>query len=80
MHQRVASHLGTAPARVVDIVALERDQVAAADGVDGPVVVPVAGRRPAGATIELAVGDGDAVGRRLASDEHLAADEGDLGR
>jgi hypothetical protein len=57
---------------------LHGDQVVAAGDVDSPVVVVVAGCRPAGVTINLRVGDGDTVGGTIAKDNVLAADEGGL--
>lgn len=63
-----------ASAGVVDVVVLERDQVAGSGEVHAPVVVPVAGGRPIGLAVDLAVGDGDAVGGALAQDDVLAAD------
>ena len=74
----VAANLGASAACVVDVVALERDQVVRADHVECPVVVTVAGGGPAGASVELGVGDGNAVGSVLSRNEHLPAYEGDF--
>lgn len=78
VQQGVAADLGGAPRGVVDVVALEGNQVVGARQVQRPVVVVVAGGGPVGVAIEIVVGDGDAVGGVVAEDEHLAADEGEL--
>lgn len=78
VQQGVSADLGSAAGGVVDVVPLHGDQVAGAGQVDGPVMVAVAGGAPAGVAVKLAVGEGHAVGSRFTSDEHLAADEGDL--
>ena len=74
----VAADLGGAAGCVVDVVALEGDEVVGARQVERPVVVVVAGGGPVGVAVELVVGDGDAVGGAGAEDDHLAADEGEL--
>jgi hypothetical protein len=59
----VAGNLGGAAAHVVDVVALECDQVAGASEVDAPVVVSIAGGRVRADAVEVVVGDGDSVRR-----------------
>lgn len=76
--ERVAARLGGAARGVVDVVALEGDEVGRARQVEGPVVVAVAGGGPRGLAVELVVGDGHAVGGAVAEDDHLAADEGEF--
>ena len=78
VQQGVAADLGGAPRGVVDVVALEGNQVVGARQVQRPVVVVVAGGGPVGVAVEVVVGDGDAVGGVVAEDEHLAADEGEF--
>lgn len=60
MEERVALHLGTATAHVVDVVTLESNQVARAGEVQAPVVVAVAGGGVVCLAVEVAIGDGDA--------------------
>lgn len=62
VQQGVASDLGSATRGVVDVVALQGDQVVGASEVDSPVVVAVAGCAPACVAVELAVGERHAVG------------------
>lgn len=76
--QRVTTNLGAAARGVMDVVVLHGDEVGRASQVDSPVMVTVAGGRPAGRAIKLVVGEGHAVGCTIAGDEHLAANEGDL--
>lgn len=78
VQQHVARGLGRAARRVVDVVALERHQVARAGEVEAPVVVAIAGCAPRGRAVDLGVGDGHAVGGALAQDDVLATDEGSL--
>lgn len=73
VQQGVSAELGRAAGGVVDVVALHGDQVVGARQVDGPVMMAIARCAPAGLAVELAVGEGDAVGGCLAGDEHLAA-------
>ena len=78
VHDGVAADLGGASAGVVDVVALEGDHVGAASEVHAPVVVSAASRvgRPSAATIDIAVGDGHAVGSLASEDEVLTTDAG----
>lgn len=78
VQERVAGDLGAAARGVVDVVVLEGHQVARAGEVQRPVVVGVAGGRPRRAAVDLAVGNGHAVGGRVSEDNVLAADEGGL--
>lgn len=78
MQERVAADLGASAGRVVDVVALHGDQVAGSEQQDGPVVMSVTRCAPRSRAIELSVGYRDSVGCPVASNEHLAADEGDL--
>jgi hypothetical protein len=75
VQEGVAADLGGAAGSVVDVVLLEGDQIVAAGQVDAPVVVAVAGRGPAGGAVDLAVGDCDAVGGRVAEHNVLARDQ-----
>ncbi len=71
----VTSDLGGAAGGVVDVVALEGDHVVAAGEVHAPVVVAVAGSRPRGGTVNLAVGDGDTAGSIVAEDNVLTGNQ-----
>lgn len=62
VEEGVAADLGRATRGVVDVVPLHGDQVVGTRQVDGPVVVAVTGCAPAGVAVELAVGEGHAVG------------------
>jgi hypothetical protein len=75
VEEGVAADFGATARGVVDVVLLKRDHVVGAGEVDSPVVKAVAGRGPAGRAVDVAVGDGDAVGRRVAEDNVLAGDE-----
>jgi hypothetical protein len=75
VEQGVAADLGGAARGVVDVVLLEGHEVVGTGQVDAPVVVAVAGGGPAGCAVDVAVGDGDAVGGRVAEDDVLACDE-----
>ena len=61
VEEGVAGNLRAAAAGVVDVVALESDQIVGASEVHGPVVVAVAGGRPGGRTIDFVVGDSDTI-------------------
>lgn len=74
MQNGVTLNLRRAAAGVVDVVALEGDQVVVAIEVDAPVVVAVAGGRVVRFTVDEGVGDGDAVVFLGAEDDVLAAD------
>jgi hypothetical protein len=80
VQQSVALDLGGAAAGVVDVVALHGDHVVGAIEVDAPVVVAVAGGRVVRETVDVAVGDGDAVVGLGAEDDVLATDAGGLSR
>lgn len=76
--ERVSANLGGAARSVVDVVALQGDEVAGTGEVESPVVVTIAGGGPGGDTVELVVGDGDTVRSTVAENNHLATDEGEL--
>lgn len=62
MQEGAALDLGGTATGVVDVVALQGDVVVGAVKVDTPVVVAVAGGGIAGGTVDIAVGDGHALG------------------
>jgi hypothetical protein len=74
----VTLDLGGTATGVVDVVALHGDHIAGASKVDTPVVVAVAGGRPVRDTVDVGVGDGDAVVGLGAEDDVLATDPGGL--
>lgn len=78
MEKRVATDLGTAARSVVDVVTLHCDQIIGSGQVYRPVMMTIAGRRPARRAIELIVGECHAIRGPIASDKHLAANEGDF--
>lgn len=78
VQESVAADLGATAADVVDVVALQGDHVVGASEVHGPVVVTVAGCRPGGGSINLRVGNGDAVAGFATKDNVLAANLGGL--
>lgn len=78
MDKAVAPDLGAATAGVVNVVVLHCDEVGGAGKVDSPVVAAIAGRGPAGLAVKFIVGQSDAVGGAVASDEHLATNQGEL--
>ena len=78
VQERVALDLGGAAGGVVDVVALEGDEVGGSVEVDAPVVVAVAGSRVVRLAVDEAVGDGHAVVGFGAEDDVLAADAGGL--
>jgi hypothetical protein len=78
VQQSVALDLGRPATGVVDIVALHGDHVAGAIEVDTPVVVAVAGGRVVRDTVDVRVGDGDAVVGLGAEDDVLATNAGSL--
>lgn len=61
MQEGIAAYLGAATGGVMNVVAFHGDEVAATIEVEGPVVVSVAGGGPACHTVDLVVGDGDAI-------------------
>lgn len=73
MKKGVLLDLGAATAKVMDVVALEGNQVAGASEVDAPVRVPVARGAVVRDTVEIAVGYGHAVAGVVSEDEVLAA-------
>jgi hypothetical protein len=75
VEESVAGDLGTTAGNSVDVVVLEGDEIVGAGKVESPVVVVVAASRPAGGTVDLAVGDGDTVAGVVAEDNVLTTDE-----
>lgn len=75
MQQRVALNLGRAARKVVDVVALERDEIVGAVEEEAPVCVCVAVGRVSRGTVKVVIRDGDARVGLGAEDEMLAADE-----
>lgn len=78
MEEGVPSDLGAAARCVVDVIALQCDEVAGAEEQDGPVMMPVASRAPGCGAVEFGVGYRYSVRGAVAGDEHLSADERDL--
>lgn len=72
--QSVALNLGAASTEVVDVVALESDEIARAIEVDTPVSVAVTCGAVRGDTVKVGVGDGHAVVGAGSEDEVLTAD------
>jgi hypothetical protein len=58
---------------VVNVVALESDQVVATGEVKSPVVTSIAGCGPGGRSVDIAVGNSDSAGGRLSKDDVLAS-------
>lgn len=75
VEESVAGDLGATAGNSVDVVVLEGDEIVGAGEVETPVVVVVAASRPAGGTINLAVGDGDTVAGVVSEDNVLTTDE-----
>lgn len=75
----VTLDLGAATAGMVDVVAFQGDQVVGTVEVDGPVVVGVACGGPGGVAVDVAVGDGHALGGLGAQDDVLTTDASSLG-
>lgn len=73
VQEGAALDLGGTTAGVVDVVALHGDVVVGAIEVDTPVVVAVAGGGVVGGTVDVAVGDGHALGGRGTQDNVLTA-------
>lgn len=73
MQESTALDLGGTTTGVVDVVALHGDVVVGAVKVDTPVVVAVAGGGVVGGTVDVAVGDGHALGGRGTQDNVLTA-------
>lgn len=71
----VPANLRGPPGGVVNVVALQGDEVVGAGKVESPVVVPVTGGRPGGGAVYLGVGDGDAVRSLISQHYVLTADE-----
>ena len=80
MQQCVLLDLGTATAKVMDVVAFESDEVTGASEVDAPVCVPVTRGAVVGDTVEVAIGHGHAVVGVISEDEVLATNSGSLGK
>ena len=79
MKKGVLLDLGTATAKVMDVVALEGNEVAGASEVDAPVRVPVARGAVVRNTVEVAVRHGHAIVGVVSKDEMLTANTGSLG-
>lgn len=75
MEESVASNLGRTARGVVDVVALEGDEIVGAGEIHSPVVVSVACCRPGGGAVDFAVGDGDAAGGAVSEDDMLAGNQ-----
>lgn len=75
VEESVAGDLGATAGNAVDVVVLEGDEIVGASKVETPVVVVVAASRPAGGTVDLAVGDGDTVAGVVSEDNVLTTDE-----
>jgi hypothetical protein len=75
---RVKLELWRTARGVVDVVAIEGDQVVVTVAENGPVVTAIAGGGPAGLTIEFVVGNGHTAGGIVARDEELTADKGEF--
>jgi hypothetical protein len=78
VQEGVALDLGGAAAGVVDVVALQGDEIAVTIEVDGPVVVSVTGGRVGGDTVDEVVGDGHALGGLGTQDDVLTTDASSL--
>jgi hypothetical protein len=75
VEERVAADLGGAAGGVVDVVLLQGDEVVGASQINTPIVLAVAGSGPGCCAINVAVGNGDAVGCTVAEDDVLAGDK-----
>jgi hypothetical protein len=75
VEERVACDLRGAARSMVNVVLLECDEVVGAGEVHAPIMMAITRRRPARGTIDLAVGNGDAVRGRVAEHNVLACDE-----
>lgn len=75
VEEGVASNLGGAAGGVVNVIVLKGDHVGGTGEIQGPVVATIASRRPGGSTVDLVVGDGNTVGRRVSEDDVLAGDQ-----
>ena len=75
VEERVAGDLGGTSRGVVDVVALERYKVIGAGEIHTPVMVAVTRRRPRGGSVDLAVGNGDAVGGAVTEDDVLTSNQ-----
>jgi hypothetical protein len=73
VQESAALDLRGTTASVVDVVALQGDVVVGAVEVDTPVVVAVAGSGVVGGTVDVAVGDGHALGGLGTQDDVLTA-------
>jgi hypothetical protein len=58
---------------MVDVVALESDQVVATGEVKSPVVTTIAGCGPGGRSVDITVGNSDSAGSKLSKDDVLAS-------
>lgn len=78
MEESVVLDLGATAGGVVDVVALHGDQVGVTIEVDAPVVVAIAGGGVVGDTVNVVVGERDAVVGAGSKDVVLATDAGGL--
>lgn len=76
MQKSVALDLGGTSTGVVDVVALEGNEIAGSIKVDTPVVVSVAGSGVVAGTVDEAVGNSDTLGGLGAENNVLARDAG----
>lgn len=76
VQEGAALDLGRTTAGVVNVVSLQRDIVVGTVQVDSPVVITVAGGRVTGRAVDVAVGDGHALGGLGAEDNVLSANAG----
>lgn len=78
VEESVVLDLGGTAGGVVDVVALHGDQVGVTVKVDGPVVVAIAGGGVVGDTVNVVVGERDAVVGAGSEDVVLATNAGGL--
>lgn len=76
VQEGAALDLGRTTAGVVNVVTLHRDVVVGTVQVDSPVVIAVAGGRVTGRAVDVAVGDGHALGGLGTEDNVLSANAG----
>lgn len=76
MQKCISLHLWRTSTGVVDVVALQGNEVAGSVEVDAPVVVSVAGGGVIGHAVDVVVGDGDALGGISTEHDVLASDAG----
>lgn len=78
MEQSIALNLGAATTKVVDVVALESDEIIRSIEIHTPVSVAITCGTVRGDTIKVGVGDSDAVVGTGSEDEVLTADTSGL--